>query len=195
MGGMCNHKYELEAVGGVYLTGAYVCHLCSHRVSMTDEQFHQHAQYPRHYQASENSVELKSSQEEMNTTDSATSTVLLVDDHPLMRKGIRTVLEGFEDLRVIGEASNGLEAVQYARQLRPSVIVMDINMPHMDGVQATRLIKEEQPAVTIIGLSVDDAVAVRQAMMEAGATTSLHKEDVGDDLYGTIRRIMEAPSP
>jgi DNA-binding NarL/FixJ family response regulator len=120
--------------------------------------------------------------------------ILIVDDHPLMRKGIRTVLEAHDDIRVIGEASNGLEAVEYARQLQPSVILMDINMPHMDGVQATRLIKSEKPAVTIIGLSVNEAASVRRAMDQAGATTFLNKEEVGDDLYHTIARLMTNPA-
>jgi DNA-binding NarL/FixJ family response regulator len=120
--------------------------------------------------------------------------ILIVDDHPLMRKGIRAVLEPHHDIRVIGEASNGLEAVEYARQLQPSVILMDINMPHMDGVQATRLIKLEQPAMTIIGLSVNDALSVRRAMDQAGASTLLSKENVNDDLYDTISRLRADPA-
>lgn len=122
------------------------------------------------------------------------TTVLLADDHPLMRKGIRAVLEEYEDVRVVGEANNGLEAVQYARQLQPAVILMDVNMPHMDGVQATRLIKEEQPAVIVIGLSVNEAGSVRRAMLQAGASEYLRKEDVGVDLYETIRRILANPT-
>ena len=121
-------------------------------------------------------------------------TILIVDDHPLMRKGIRAVLEMYDNIRVIGEASNGLEAVEYARQLQPSVILMDINMPHMDGVQATRLIKAEQPGVIVIGLSVNEAVSVRRAMDQAGATTFLRKEEVGDDLHDTIVRLMAKPA-
>lgn len=68
-------------------------------------------------------------------------------------------------------------------ELQPAVIVMDVNMPHMDGVQATRLIKEEQPAVIIIGLSVNKAVSVREAMLRAGASEYLNKENVGAHLY------------
>ncbi|MCC2642791.1 MAG: rane protein of unknown function [Nitrospira sp.] len=123
------------------------------------------------------------------------TTVLLVDDHPLMRKGIRAVLEEYVDIHVVGEASNGLEAVQYAKELQPAVIVMDVNMPRMDGVQATRLIKEVQPSVVIIGLSVNLAGSVREAMLRAGASEYLNKEDVGADLYETICRIRANATP
>jgi two-component system response regulator DegU len=112
-----------------------------------------------------------------------------------MRKGIRAVLEEYVDIRVVGEASNGLEAVQYAKQFQPAVIVMDVNMPHMDGVQATRLIKEEQPAVIIIGLSVNKAGSVREAMLRAGASEYLNKENVGVHLYNTICRILANTTP
>jgi DNA-binding NarL/FixJ family response regulator len=119
-----------------------------------------------------------------------TTTVLLVDDHALLRKGIRAVLEQHDTIRIVGEASNGLEAVQYARSLRPQIIIMDINMPHMDGVQATRLIKEEFPNVIIIGLSVNDAAFVRQALLQAGATAYLNKDQAGEDIYDTINLYM-----
>jgi DNA-binding NarL/FixJ family response regulator len=112
--------------------------------------------------------------------------VLLVDDHPLLRKGIRSVLEPYGNIVIVGEANNGLEAVQYARTLRPSVIIMDINMPYMDGVQATRLIKQEHPSITIIGLSVNETASVRQALLQAGATSYLNKDSVADDIYDTI---------
>ena len=118
------------------------------------------------------------------------TTVLLVDDHPLMRKEILSILEGYEDIRVVGEASNGMEAVQYAKLWQPIVVLMDVNMPQMDGVQATKLIKEERPDVIIIGVSVNEAESVRQAMLGAGASAYLNKENVGADIYHTIRRIL-----
>jgi DNA-binding NarL/FixJ family response regulator len=113
-------------------------------------------------------------------------TVMLVDDHPLMRKGIRSVLEPYGDINIIGEASNGLEAVNLANALKPSVIIMDVNMPQMDGVQATRLIKQSLPRTTIIGLSVNESDFVKRALLQAGASTYLNKDNVGEDLYLTI---------
>lgn len=121
-------------------------------------------------------------------------TVLLVDDHLHLREGIRSLLEEYGDIRVVGEAGNGLEAVQYARQFQPAVIVMDVNMPGMDGVEATRLIKEERPAVIIIGVSINEAVSVREAMITAGASEFLTKENVGAELHDTICRLLK-PSP
>ena len=119
-------------------------------------------------------------------TDATMIRVLLVDDHPIMRKGIRSVLESYENIEVIGEASNGLEAVTLANDLTPSVIIMDVNMPRMDGVQATRLNKQSQPQITIIGLSVNDARSVQRALLEAGASAYVNKDNVGEDLYQTI---------
>ena len=112
--------------------------------------------------------------------------VLLVDDHPLMRKGIRGVLEPYGDITIVEEASNGLEAVNLANVFKPHVIIMDVNMPQMDGVQATRLIKQSLPQTTIIGLSVNESALVKEALLQAGASTYLNKDDVGEDLYLTI---------
>jgi two-component system, NarL family, nitrate/nitrite response regulator NarL len=113
-------------------------------------------------------------------------TVLLVDDHHLVRRGIRSVLETHDDIKVVGEASNGMEAVQYARSLNPQVIIMDIKMPYMDGVQATRLIKQEHPHTKIIGLSMLETATMREALLRAGAVGYLNKDDAGDNLYQII---------
>ena len=117
-----------------------------------------------------------------------TITVLLVDDHVLIRRGIRSVLDNHNDIKIVGEASNGLEAVQYARSLKPHVVIMDITMPYMDGVQATRLIKQEHSHTKIIGLSVLETATMREALLQAGAVAYLNKDNVGDDLYQIITR-------
>ena len=82
--------------------------------------------------------------------------ILLADDHSLFREGIATVLNSQPDMEVIGEASDGLEAVVLARNLRPDVILMDVTMPGTDGIEATRLIKQEQPEIRIVMLTVHD---------------------------------------
>lgn len=116
--------------------------------------------------------------------------VLLVDDHASIRQQMRCALEQHSDVQVIGEASNGVEAVQFVRTLQPQVVVMDISMPSMDGVRATRLIKEEHPHITIIGLSVFETAMTRDAIMNAGASGLLMKDNAVDDLYVTIRRYL-----
>jgi DNA-binding NarL/FixJ family response regulator len=121
--------------------------------------------------------------------------VLLVDDHALLRQQMRVALEQHSDVRVIGEASNGVEAVQYARSLRPDVIVIDISMPSMDGVQATRLIKKEHPQITIIGLSVFETAMTRDALINAGASGLLMKDHVAEKLYPTIQRYLGESDP
>jgi PAS domain S-box-containing protein len=96
--------------------------------------------------------------------------VLLVDDHPVLRQGLSAMLELHFDIEIAGEAADGREAVQMARKLQPDVILMDISMPKMDGVEATRIIHSELPHIRIIGLSVYDKDAQADRMIEAGAS-------------------------
>jgi signal transduction histidine kinase/ActR/RegA family two-component response regulator len=112
--------------------------------------------------------------------------VLLVDDHAMVRQGLRAILEGYSDVSVIGEAANGVEAISMAAEISPDVIIMDINMPRMDGIEATKHITAAQPAITIIGLSVNDSPHVREAMKEAGAVAFISKEAAAEQLYDVI---------
>ena len=82
--------------------------------------------------------------------------IILADDHPLLRQGIRHQLEQEEDLEVIGEAGDGEEAIRMAKELVPDVIIIDIGMPRMNGLEATKQIKDENPGVSILVLSVHD---------------------------------------
>jgi DNA-binding NarL/FixJ family response regulator len=111
-----------------------------------------------------------------------------VDDHALIRQHLRGVLEQHRDVQVIGEASNGGEAVQFTRTLQPQVVVMDLSMPSMDGVQATHLIKREHPHITIIGLSVFETAMTRDALIRAGGSALVMKDRAAEDLYPTIQR-------
>ena len=97
--------------------------------------------------------------------------VLLVDDHERVRDALRDLLQSYPNLSLVGEASNGEEAVRLVRELSPSVVVMDINMPKLNGIDATMKIKTSYPHVVIVGLSVSASDAHRQAMTAAGATT------------------------
>ena len=112
--------------------------------------------------------------------------VLLVDDHAMVRQGLRAILDHYPDLSIIGEAADGREAVSIARKRTPDVILMDINMPRMDGIEATKRIKQDQPETVIIAVSVNDTPHLRESMQKAGASAFVSKEEAGERLYETI---------
>src|SRR5436305_2370456 len=116
--------------------------------------------------------------------------VLLVDDHSLVRRGFRRILED-EGMQILGEASNGIEAISMANQLRPKVVVMDLSMPELDGVQATKEIVKSQPATQVLILSMhSDDNYVRNAL-DAGAKGYLLKSAIDVDLVGAIKAVSE----
>jgi len=114
-------------------------------------------------------------------------TVVLADDHTVVRQGIRTLLESEEDISVVGEAENGQQAVQMAKDLQPDVVVMDIAMPSLNGLEATRQITKEgsAPRVLILSSYSDDEYV--QQLTEAGASGYLVKQSAGPDLVMAIR--------
>jgi PAS domain S-box-containing protein len=114
--------------------------------------------------------------------------VLVVDDHTVVRQGISALLGFHSDIEIVGEADDGQEAVEKARQLHPDVILMDINMPRMDGIQATRIIRSEHPYVRIIGLSMHDRHDQADQMIQAGAFAYCKKDGSSDELLSSIRR-------
>ncbi len=113
--------------------------------------------------------------------------VLLVDDHAMVRQGLRSVLDGYPDVEVVGEAADGLEAIALAERFLPAVVVMDVNMPRMGGTEATARIKERRPHTIVIGLSVQANGEAQEAMRKAGAAMLLTKEAAVDRLYEAIR--------
>lgn len=112
--------------------------------------------------------------------------ILVADDHAIVRQGVCGLLSRYEDFEVVGEAANGEEAVELGQRLRPDVFVMDITMPKLDGIEATRRIKQQQPTAVVIGLSVHDLSQVETAMKNAGAAALLNKETAVETLYSTI---------
>ena len=105
----------------------------------------------------------------------------------VMRQGLAGLLRVEPDIEIIGEASNGQSAVNLIRELRPDVVLMDISMPGMDGIEATRIIHKEIPEVRIIGLSMFQEGTQQAAMLEAGAATYLTKTGPAEELIEAIR--------
>lgn len=120
--------------------------------------------------------------------------ILLVDDHPIVRKGTKEMLEPYGDLNVIGEASDGREALAFVAATRPDVILMDVSMPGMNGIEATQAIKKLTPSVAILVLTSYDDDAYVFALLEAGAAGYILKNTREDELVGAIRSVFHGES-
>jgi DNA-binding NarL/FixJ family response regulator len=116
--------------------------------------------------------------------------LLLVDDDTGFRATLRQLLEQRADVEVLGEAGNGEEAVQLANDLHPDVVLMDLAMPRMNGVEATRQLKTRRPEVAVIILTVHDEEVYRRTALAAGAAAFLEKKMLGVDLWPTLVRIL-----
>jgi DNA-binding NarL/FixJ family response regulator len=114
-------------------------------------------------------------------------TVLLVDDHPVVRSGLRALLSSTADLLVVGEAADGREAVRKALRLNPDVVLMDVAMPLLNGIEATRQILQTRPLVKVVVLSTYSDSPRVQAALEAGACAYVIKSMAGDTLLDLIR--------
>jgi DNA-binding NarL/FixJ family response regulator len=112
--------------------------------------------------------------------------VLLVDDVESVRQTLRSILVTYPNFEIVGEACNGEEALESVQLLKPSVVVMDINMPRLDGIKATTLIKRVYPHIVVVGLSVYANDDTRKAMTAAGATTVISKEEAVEQLRDEI---------
>lgn len=120
--------------------------------------------------------------------------VLLVDDHAMVRQGLRAILETYADVHVVGDASDGMEALTAVDHLHPRVILMDINMPKKNGIEVTAEIKARHPHIPIIGLSVNAGQENQEAMLKAGASMLLTKEAAVDQLYSAIQQVVKPGS-
>jgi len=120
--------------------------------------------------------------------------ILLVDDHAMLRKGLRVLIEREEDLCVIGEAGNGYEAIEQVRQLQPDIVVMDINMPELSGIEATKKILDGAPNTQVLALSIHSGQRYVEEMLEAGAAGYLVKQSAPDELIRAIRALKAGNS-
>jgi ATP/maltotriose-dependent transcriptional regulator MalT/ActR/RegA family two-component response regulator len=117
-------------------------------------------------------------------------TILLVDDHPLFRKGLRLLLQEQEDFRIVGEAGDGQEAIERVRTLSPDVVLMDISMPDFNGIDATRKIVAEVPSARVVALSMHAGRRFVEDMLQAGAAGYILKKSVPEDVVNGIRAVI-----
>jgi DNA-binding NarL/FixJ family response regulator len=125
----------------------------------------------------------------------STIRVLLVDDHALFRRGVASLLAAEGGFEVVGEAADGQQALEMARDLVPDVILMDVSMPIMDGLEATRRIKAEMPYVRIVVLTVSDGDHSLFEAVKSGAQGYLLKNIEPQALYGTLRGVVRGEAP
>lgn len=118
------------------------------------------------------------------------SKVLIVDDHPLTRAGVRSVLESNSTIDIIGEAKDGMDAIKQTREKKPDIVIMDITMPQLSGIDATREILEKQPDTKIIALSIHSGQNFVKGMLDAGAVGYLLKEEVPEELLTGIEKVL-----
>src|SRR2546421_6834110 len=120
--------------------------------------------------------------------------ILLVDDHAVVRQGCKMLLDAQPDMEIVGEASNGREAVESAETLRPDIVVMDVAMPELNGIEATRRLAASAPHTRVIALSMHkDSVYVRE-ILRAGARGYLLKDSGAEDLVSAVRAVASGQS-
>src|SRR5437660_4125545 len=120
--------------------------------------------------------------------------VLLVDDHAILRDGLRMVLEAQPGISVVGEAENGREALDLVEQLHPDVVVMDIAMPQMNGAEATRQIKRRWPSVQVVILTMHENQQYLVQIVNAGATACVLKRSAGTELVTAVKAAARGES-
>lgn len=119
-----------------------------------------------------------------------TTRIILADDHKIMREGLRALLEKQTDFEVIDEAENGLDAVQLTKRLRPNIVIMDIGMPGLNGIEATRRIAADVPSTKVIALSMHSDKRFVIEMLKAGVSAYLLKDSASEELTSAIRTVL-----
>src|SRR5690349_17119804 len=120
-----------------------------------------------------------------------TVTVLLADDHPIVRQGLRHLLEAEPDLKIVGEASDGLQAVQFTEKFKPNVLILDIMMPGLNGLEVLRQVKDRSPATCCVVLSMQSADVYVVEALKAGALGYVLKETGPSELVNAVQQVIE----
>jgi DNA-binding NarL/FixJ family response regulator len=117
--------------------------------------------------------------------------ILLVDDHPVVRQGLRTLLAGRSELEVVDEASDGLEAVEKVSILHPDVVVLDVTMPRMNGIEACRIIKQKNPELEVLFVTQHDSPHMLREALAAGARGYVVKSNLARDLVEAVEAVSQ----
>jgi len=117
--------------------------------------------------------------------------ILVVDDHPIVRQGLKTLLEGHSDWQVVGEASDGAEAIEKAKDLTPDVMVLDVTMPRMNGLEACRLLRRLSPDLEILFVTQHDSPQMMREALEAGARGYVVKSNAARDLLAAVEAVSQ----
>src|ERR1035438_10129100 len=115
--------------------------------------------------------------------------ILFADDHKMVGDGLRLLIDSQRDMRVVGESGNGKQALQQARDLKPDLVVMDLSMPELNGLQATERLKAERSASKVVALTVHEDASYLLQLCKAGAVGYVLKRSAGDDLIHAIRTV------
>jgi two-component system, NarL family, response regulator NreC len=117
--------------------------------------------------------------------------VLIVDDHTFIRRGIQSILDSSPEWQFCGEADNGVAAIRLAAELKPDIIIMDVSMPGLNGLEATRVIHEAQPEIKILLLTLHQSVEILRSAFQAGAQGYLLKSEAEQELQRALRSITD----
>jgi DNA-binding NarL/FixJ family response regulator len=126
-----------------------------------------------------------------SAAETGVARLVVADDHALVRSGVRSMLAGEPDLEIVGEAENGREAVELCRRLRPDLVLMDVRMPEMDGLAATRAIKEELPRISVVMVTMEEEPDYLLEAVRAGAAGYVLKGATPEQLTAAVRKVLD----